>query len=91
MANKRVARLVVRDVRDPDAKKTIEIGSLFESDKVKGSYSVSLATWDKDTKTRNKIVALKPEGESPIRLDEKGIFVNLDVYEPLEEKEPYNG
>ena len=84
MSNKRVARLVVRD---SDTKKKIEIGSVFRS-QITGSYSFSFNLWDKETKERTPIVALKPEGKEPIRLG-KGFFVNLEVYDELEALEPY--
>jgi hypothetical protein len=80
--NRRVAKLVIRDTNED---RTIEIGSLFTSP-FEGTYGLALGTYDKDTKERKKIVALKPEGGEVIRIGEKGVFVNLYVYEELEPK-----
>lgn len=78
----RKARLVVRDT---NAGTTTTIGAVFEG-RFQGSYGVSLNLYDSETKERTDCSKMK-FGDTVIDLG-PGVFVNLEVYEPLDEKPP---
>lgn len=85
---KRVSRITVVNKNEEGPK--VEIASVWPTD-WQGVYSVSLNLYDPDTKERTPIVAIKPEGKDPIVTSGKGVFLNLEVFEDLEAKEPYKG
>jgi hypothetical protein len=69
-------------------RKRVPIGGIFEG-RFQGSYDVSLSLPADGGEGWDKIVAFKTESGKKVDVSE--CFVNLVVYEPLEERPPYDG
>jgi hypothetical protein len=88
----RVAKLEL-SIRKDGKREKIELGGVFTG-KFQGNYGVSLTlptgeTGEDGYPVRDKIVAVKTASGRKLSIEEA--FVNLIVYEAMEERAPYDG